>query len=393
MDIARDPAAKGRLLVRYAGPVPSGARIKVAAGEGAFLLRDGMVVASLKVGGTQVGPARLGPGARPVPPGAPMDCELWFVSTVPTGGLPVMGSFEVIEGNATLRIGFNGTCGMACTDPAKFVTKLLQANLPLEDAFHRVLLCEHVIDALRSTVQASLDASTMTVPYLRADEPTKLILDYALMAGRQLLMPFGMSFLGFDAGRFDVPRDAEKQVAASVAPALPLVPPKHVTGNERTVLAEVTPVPLQNPRPAQPRRPEIDPLAMTPGSGLPQYGDGASGSLPMSEPVSSAQIAQPHVPSMSAGGKRADYGQTPYPISREAERKVPIVQRQNYAGTAVAVLHDAPFPPGTRVRAQASDGKWYPGIVSRIDAVGKLEIRFDDGGAPEWLDARRVTHG
>ena len=390
MDIARDPAAKGRLLVRHGGPVPSGARVKVAAGEAAFVVREGRVVAALKVGGTQVGPALLGPGARPVPPGAPMDCELWFVSTVPTGGLPVMGTFEVLEGNATLRLGFSGTCGMACTDPAKLVTKLLQTNLPLEDAFHRVLLCDHVVDALRSTVQASLDASTMTVPYLRADEPTKLILDYALMAGRQLLMPFGLSFLGFDAGRFDVPRDAEQLVAASVAPALPVVPPKHITGNERTVLAEVTPAPVQNPRVPARKAPEADPLAMTPSAGMPQYA-GDPGSLPMSEPVSSAQIAQPHVPSMAAGGR--GYGQTPYPISRDVERKVPVVQRQNYAGTAVAVLHDAPFPPGTRVRAQASDGKWYPGVVSRIDAVGKLEVRFDDGGAPEWLDPRRVTHG
>lgn len=381
MDIARDPASKARLLVRHAGPVPSGARVRVDPGEAAVLVRKGRLVALLKVGVTQVGAALLGPDAPPAPPGSPLDCELWYVSTLPTGKIPVVGSGEVFEGGVSVRFIFSGTCGMSCTDPPKLVTKLLQTGLPLGDAFERELLGRHVVDALRSTIQASLDAGSMTVLYLREDEPCKLVLDYALMAGRQFLGGFGLTFLGFDTGRFDLPRDVEALLQAGPPP--PPAEALRITGHELTVhQSEVTPVRLQHQRPRA-----VDPLAMTPGGGSPVAGDpyGPPSSEPASEPASG-----PSLPARLAS--------TPYPLSRDTARKAPVMVRSGLAGTAIAVVQESPFPVGTRVRAQASDGQWYAGTVVRClvgprGEVDKLEIAFADGAANEVLDLRRVTHG
>lgn len=388
MDIARDPASKARLLVRHAGPVPSAARVRVDQGEAAVLVRNGRLVALLKVGVTQVGAALLGPDAPPAPPGSPLDCELWYVSTLPTGHIPVLGSAEVFEGGIPVRFIFSGTCGMSCTDPPKLVTKLLQTGLPLGDAFERELLGRHVVDALRSTIQASLDAGSMTVLYLREDEPSKLVLDYALMAGRQFLGGFGLTFLGFDAGRFELPRDVDAALRAGPPP--PPAEALRITGHELTVQqSEVTPVRLHTER-----RRQVDPLAMTPGSGMPAMPslEGPPSSGPASEPASQPSLAA------ASGAGSGRLASTPYPLSRENARKAPVVVRSGLAGTAVAVVQESPFPVGSRVRAQASDGQWYPGTVVRCHVgvhgeVEKVEVAFADGGANEVLDLRRVTHG
>lgn len=394
MDLVRDPRSKGQLLVRHPGPVPSGGRVKVEAGSAGFLVRRGRLAVILKVGTTQIGAALLGPDAPAAPLGSPLDCELWYVSTLPTGAIPVHGGCEVYENGIPVPISFTGTCGMACTDPARFVTKLLQAGLPLDQAFERVLLGQHVLDALRSTVQASLDASTMTVLYLREDEPTKLILDYALMAGRQFLGSFGVSFLGFDAGRFEVPPGTEALLQQPPPPLEAL----RITGHEMTIHSDMmTPVRVQTDRlrPAAP----VDPLAMTPGSGLPAapahlalspaegspvYAPPSSASAPASAPAS-----EPASQPMPVARNLAS---TPYPLSRDSARKPPVMVRQGYSGTSVAVVQEGAFPAGSKVRAQASDGQWYAGVVVRCEG-NKVEVAFADGGPSELLDLKRVTHG
>lgn len=391
MDLVRDPGSKG-LLVRHPGPVPSGGRVKVDAGSAGFLVRQGRLAVILKVGTTQIGAALLGPDAPAAPLGSPLDCELWYVSTLPTGGISVVGGCEVYENGISIPISFSGTCGMACTDPAKFVTKLLQTRLPLDQAYERVLLGQHVLDALRSTVQASLDASTMTVLYLREDEPTKLILDYALMAGRQFLGSFGVSFLGFDAGRFDVPPGTEDLLQKQPPP---LAESLRITGHELTIQSVMmTSVRVQTDRhrPAAP----VDPLAMTPGGGMPaapaNLAPAPAEGSPAYGPPSSSQSPSQSEPASQPVPAARNLASTPYPLSRESARKAPVMVQKGYSGTAVAVVQEGAFPAGSKVRAQASDGQWYAGIVVRCEG-NKVEVAFADGGPSELLDLKRVTHG